>query len=74
MNSSIENCACVAVAVGAQYIYAMYWGRRQSVSISILTRFQFSIRMRGVYMCAENSRKPSGHVNPERDMKVNMGL
>jgi hypothetical protein len=25
-------------------------------------------------MCAENSRKPSGHVNPVRDMKVNMGL
>lgn len=25
-------------------------------------------------MCAENSRKPSGHVNPERDMKVNIGL
>jgi hypothetical protein len=25
-------------------------------------------------MCAENSRKPSGHVNPVRDMKVNTGL
>jgi hypothetical protein len=25
-------------------------------------------------MCAENSRKPSGHVNPVSDMKVNMGL
>jgi len=25
-------------------------------------------------MCGENSRKPSGHVNPVRDMKVNMGF
>jgi hypothetical protein len=53
VNSSIENCACVAVAVGAQYIYATNWGRRQSVSISILTRFQFSIRIRGVYVCGK---------------------
>jgi hypothetical protein len=61
VNSPMGNyaCACVAVAIGAQYIYVMHWERGET------KRFYFHFKpfsifnqnARCICVCAENSLK-----------------